>query len=446
MKEIYNSAARKLKRVSFLASAVDAKNAEIAANREKIAVLRKKNGRENRAENDVKIYNLNALVSDAEKSVRAAKAEIKTLRERATEELITAYPLAKTDEHRNKVRLAVSYATENAYSVCGAEDVGGVFGETEIIGVTTTSDRKLRGNIAEEKRAGLKDKDGNVTTKPRVVAYFYTKKEPEGIYRDADDKIKPVLKKQTKNGFFNYLKEAYGNKNTLFTLFFAAIYCVFAVWSAIGGFGERVFPSAQKTLPAAVFVGAAVYLSVSLFSDVKGGYSDNFALLCVMVSAVGFGCLPAYSDKFRAAIFPAAAFVLGIAYPFIRAKINEKQDFPSLNTPYSSLFALFGGIITGFTVNISRSAGLSFFLPLFILTAAICLFAAVMAFAGKKTGFCMKILLSGSAEFAVLTVSPTERYVTVAAFCALAVCAAVIIIYEIRKINIKRINENKDRT
>ena len=212
MKEIYNSAARKLKRIAFLSAAVNAKRAETADAKDKIAAIRKKNGRENRAENDVRIYNLNAVVSDAERSVKAAKAEIKTLRESALSELLFAYPLAKTDEHREKVRRAVGYATEGRLEIIDAENSGGVFGETEIVGAVTTPDRQKRGKVAEEKRAGLKDKDGKIVSKPRVVAYFYTKREREGIYRDADNSIRPVLKKQTKNGFFNYLKEAYGNK------------------------------------------------------------------------------------------------------------------------------------------------------------------------------------------------------------------------------------------
>ena len=145
MKELYNSAARKLKRAAFLSAAVAEKTEEIAANREKAAAIRKKNGRDNRAENDVRLYNLNALISGAEKSVRTAKTEIKELKESALSALLDAYPLAETEEHKNKIRAAVGYATDKKAEIADAETAGGVFGETEIIGIITTKDGKNKG-------------------------------------------------------------------------------------------------------------------------------------------------------------------------------------------------------------------------------------------------------------------------------------------------------------
>ena len=81
--------------------------------------------------------------------------------------------------------------------------------------------KKRKNTIAKTVKAGARNFNGRLVKKPQIVVYDYDKKKPSGEYREENDSFKAQLKKNKTPRFIRYVRETYGNENTVFACFLA---------------------------------------------------------------------------------------------------------------------------------------------------------------------------------------------------------------------------------
>ena len=89
--ELFTLTVKKMKRLDFISDFIRRKTSEKNKLSEEVAVYRKKNGKIKNNEYDIYIYQLNAKISEIEKSVEKCKIEAKALRGEISEGLRECY-------------------------------------------------------------------------------------------------------------------------------------------------------------------------------------------------------------------------------------------------------------------------------------------------------------------------------------------------------------------
>lgn len=392
MYQLFNSAVTKIKRIDFLKTVIKKKAEESGALTGEAAVLRKKNGWADRLENDVRLYRINAQIAAADKSVAECKEEIKKLKNEALDELADAYPKATTAEHREKVRAAVRYLTDGKTLLYSDVDAGGVEGETQIVGVVTTQDKKKRGEVARLVKAGLVSDTGKVVERPKICAYVYSKDEPEGIEKEADDTFKKktrraVREKKKADGrkrFFGNLKTSYVNINSVYVIAIFAIYAVFTLWATLSGLSDTAFYPLRNKLPIALAIAFCAYAVFALFYEKRGGFADKVALFLVLASIVDFVCLAFAENPVGRLVKPVLEIVCGLWFMIFGSAVRFTRTVDgkeACSTVYAKIFSLFSGVLLACVVAAAPVS--AYFYSLFgaITFAATCF--AVLLFALK---------------------------------------------------------------
>ena len=144
MKELYGTAIQKMKRKDFLDDIIREKTVEESNITQEVAVLRKKNGRQTGTDYDLRIYQLNMKKASISKLITKCKVEIKNLKQEILDILVECYAKADLPENRQKVKSALNHAFGGKMELLTADDVGGIWGDCEIVGAVTTQDKKRK--------------------------------------------------------------------------------------------------------------------------------------------------------------------------------------------------------------------------------------------------------------------------------------------------------------
>lgn len=327
MKQLFATAIQKIKRKDFLDDVVRDKTSECAKISAEVAVLRKKNGSRVGSELDLQIYQLNTKKSSIETLISKCKAEIKTLKSEIQEILTESY--AKTDlpEIRAKIDAATAHAFGGKIKLLSDESVGGLWGDCEIIGAIVTHDKKKKNTVAQLVKAGVANANGNILKRPQIFVYAYDKKKEEGLLYPETDDFKAKAKRKKPNPVVEYLKATYFNVNTVIAFAFALVYAVFAVWTAIGGFGDRITGLIRVRSPIVIGGVLAFYTLYSL-KDPRGKLADVLPLTAFLVGAVALGCAFSYGERLKALIFPIVMLSYGVIAFILRAIFGGKCERP----------------------------------------------------------------------------------------------------------------------
>lgn len=375
MKELFAKAVQKMKRKDFLDGFIKEKTAEEAKLTAEAGELRKKNGKKVGSDLDFRIFQINMRKSEIFKLIAKCKAEVKTLKSEILELLIECYSKAEKPENKAKIESACRHAFENKIQLLSDKDAGGILGDCKIVGAIVTHDKKKKFTTAKLVKAGAKNSQGKILHRPEIVVYDYDKKKEEGIYRDETDDFKKNISRKRQNPAFLYLKETYAQKNILFALGVTAIYALFALWSALCGFGQRVFSPLQLRFVGTLVTILGLFTLSTLKKGKKGGVCDLIPLTAIFISVVAYSCLFAYDIK-RGIIFPTGLLLYGITAIILRAKFatetNEKEE-----RSICLGLSLISGVLCAIVMRILSSAGPAYMITAFSFIGAIALISII---------------------------------------------------------------------
>lgn len=375
MKEKFAKAVHKMKRKDFLDDFIREKSAEENRLTEEAAELRKKNGKKVGSDIDLRIFQINMRKAEIFKNIAKCKAEIKTLKTEILDLLTDCYALAEKPENKAKIESACYHAFEGKVKILSDKDAGGIMGDCKIVGAIITHDKKKRRTTAKLVKAGAKNSQGKLLQAPEIVVYDYDKKQEDGIYRDETNEFKKKLRFKKQNLAISYLKETYIQKNSLYALSVTAIYAVFALWSAIGGFGQAVFSSLQLRFSAVLITLLGLFSITTLKKGQKGGVCDIIPLTAIGISLVAFSCLFAY-DILRGILFPLGLLIYGVTAIILRAKFVDEEGKNEENTIYFALSTVLGCLFVAVFKTMS-SAYFAYWLTAICIIGVIAVLSAV---------------------------------------------------------------------
>ncbi len=313
-----------MKRLDFLNDFVRRKTAEKSKLSEEVAVYRKKNGSYGNNEYDIAIFQLNARISDIEKSIDKCKIEIKALKGSISEGLRECYAKAGDADFLKRVRLAYKHVFGERSYLVGINDVGGIFGDAKIVGAMVTHDKTKKTSVQEFIRAGEKNQAGRIISYPEIVVWDYDRTKPEGEFRTEDDSFKSELKRKKESELLKFVKDTY-KKPLLYktAIFFVALVVIFALAAASGVIGKE--PNA-KFLPL-FLVGAIGLVGFSVLA-VK---YENASSVADGMSLAAFGLAVVTGVRFAVVsldervILPIFLVVYSIAVFILRFALRKKE-------------------------------------------------------------------------------------------------------------------------
>lgn len=323
-RQLFTETVKKMKRLDFLNDFVRRKNAEKSKLSEEVAVYRKKNGSVGNNKYDIAIFQLNARISDIEKSIDKCKIEMKALKGVISEGLRECYAKAGDIDFLKRVKLAYKHVFGEKRYLVGYNDVGGIFGEAKIVGATVTHDKTKKVSVREFVRAGEKNQAGTIISYPEIVVWDYDRTKPEGEFRTEDDSFKSVIKRKKESELLKFVKNTY-KKPLLYktAVFFVALVVMFALAAASGVVGTN--PNA-KFIPL-FLVGAIGLVGFSVFaakyektsSAIDGMSLASFGL--AIVTGVRFAVV----SPDERAILPIFLAVYSVAVFIARFLLRKKE-------------------------------------------------------------------------------------------------------------------------
>lgn len=323
-RQLFTETVKKMKRLDFLSDFVRRKNAEKSKLSDEVAVYRKKNGSVGNKEYDIAIFQLNAKISDIEKSVDKCKIEMKTLKGSISEALRECYAKADNADFLKRVRLAYKHVFGERNYLVGVNEVGGIFGDVKIIGAMVTHDKTKRAAVQEFVRAGEKNQAGKIISYPEIVVWDYDKTRPEGEFRTEDDSFKTELKKKKDPELLKFVKDTY-KKPLLYktTAFFVALVVMFALAAVSGVIGNEP----DKAFIPYFIIGAIALVSFSVFA----AKSERTSSVIDGASLAAFGFAIVTGVRFAAVsvdervILPIFLVVYSLAVFILRFTLRKKE-------------------------------------------------------------------------------------------------------------------------
>lgn len=380
MKLMYNQAVQKIKRKDFLDDVVREKTAEDKALNQELTGLRKTNGKGAGVDNDLKIVQINAKRADIDKLVTKCKAEIKTLKADILELLSQCYAMTDSPEIISKINSATYHAFDGKIKLVSDKEAGGIMGDCDIVGAIVTHDKTKKNTTAQLVKAGVASSNGVITKRPAIFVYDYDKKQEEGIFHPETNSFRIKIKQKKQNPVAKYLKQVYGNINTVYSLCFALIFAIFSVWTAIGGFGNS-FGEIQLRYSAVIGFFLGAYTLATLKKSKRGGLADTIPLTALLVSIVSFACAFARGG-WRAFIFPTVTFTYSVVALVLRA--TSKKDDQTEERGYVISVAL--GVILAFTFRYMSSVGVAYRVTAMAIFGGLSAVGAVLSIIKRNDG------------------------------------------------------------
>lgn len=323
-RQLFTETVKKMKRLDFLNDFVRRKTAEKSKISEEVAVLRKKNGRVGNNEYDIAIFQLNAKISDIEKSIDKCKIEAKSLKGVISEGLRECYAKADDADFLKRVRLAYKHVFGEKSYLVGVNDVGGIFGEAKIVGAMVTHDKTKKTSVQEFVRAGEKNQAGRIISYPEIVVWDYDRTKPEGEFRTEDDSFKAELKRKKESELLRFVKDTY-KKPLLYktAVFFVALVVMFALAAAAGVIGSE---SNARFIPFFI-VGAIALVAFTLFAakyEKTSSVSDGIGLTAFGLAIIT-GVRFAVVSLDERVVLPIFFIVYSVAAFILRFSLRKKE-------------------------------------------------------------------------------------------------------------------------
>lgn len=383
MKELYGTAIQKMKRKDFLDDIIREKTVEESNITQEVAVLRKKNGRQTGTDYDLRIYQLNMKKASISKLITKCKVEIKNLKQEILDILVECYAKADLPENRQKVKSALNHAFGGKMELLTAEDVGGIWGDCEIVGAVTTQDKKRKNTIAKTVKAGARNFNGRLVKKPQIVVYDYDKKKPSGEYRAENDSFKAQLKKNKTPASIRYFGETYANKNTVYAFLIALLYAGFAVTAGIFGFVEGITSSAHLRYGLIIPVLLGTFTLLTLKSGKRGGICDFVPLTAIFIGCVGLTTsLIWFTNLIRGLVFPVGLIGYGIVAIILRGTKGATKE--GEEEKIGVLVSLFVGEILAFIFKMITVAPLAYWVSFVVLIGSYVIIATILAISNRN--------------------------------------------------------------
>ena len=384
MKQLFSQAIQKIKRKDFLDDTVREKTAECSEITAEIATLRKKNGSRAGKELDLQIYQLNARKSAIDTLISKCKTEIKVLKAEIQDLLTDCYARTDAPEIRAKVDAACEHAFGGKLKLLSDEAVGGIWGDCEIIGAIVTHDKKQKHTVAQLVKAGVGNSAGGVVKRPQIFVYDYDKKKENGSLHPETDEFKVRAKRKKPNPVIQYLKGVYFNLGSIFTLSFAAIYAVFAVWSILGGFANGLTAYLRVRTPLVIGIFLAFFTLCTL-KEKRGGVADMLPLAALLVGLISLGCAFGYADRLKAFILPIVLLVYAVVAFILRAIFGGKD----VNFAGGGLvLAIASGVVAAFVFREATVAPVAFWATFAVVFGVIAAVGAVLSLVKRKCKLC----------------------------------------------------------
>ena len=384
MKELYGTAIQKMKRKDFLDDIIREKTVEESNITQEVAVLRKKNGRQTGTDYDLRIYQLNMRKASISKLIAKCKVEIKNLKQEILDILVECYAKADLPENRQKVKSALNHAFGGKMELLTAEDVGGIWGDCEIVGAVTTQDKKRKNTIAKTVKAGARNFNGRLVKKPQIVVYDYDKKKPSGEYRAENDAFKEQLKKKKTPRFIRYVSETYGNENTVFACFLALLYAVFTISAGVIGFLEGMTSFAHLRYGVAIPLLLGTFTLLTLKTGKRGGVCDFLPFASILIGIIGLvSSLVWFKNIFRGLIFPVALLSYGVVAIILRAILGEERE--GEEEKLNVIAILFAGVILAFIFKMISNTHTVYWGFFVGVVGVFVLITTILAFANLKS-------------------------------------------------------------
>ncbi len=321
--ELFTETVKKMKRLDFLNDFVRRKTVEKNKLSEEVAVFRKKNGKIRNNEYDIYIYQVNAKISEIEKSIEKCKIEMKALKIAVSEGLRECYAKAPDADFSRRTELAYKHAFGDKSSLVGYGAAGGLFGETKIVGAVVTRDKTKRCAVKEVVRAGEKNSAGRIVTRPEIIVWDYDKNGAEGEFRTEDDSFKVELKKRNVSELTRFVKETFNARTVGLSLAFAAIFSMLFALCVFSGLTKNVVDERFVFLFG---TGVAVILAFSATAVVKDNsrFIDGAGLFAFVVSIVT-AAIYAVKNPIMICFAPAFAFVYSVAVFILRFSFRKRN-------------------------------------------------------------------------------------------------------------------------
>ena len=402
MKEIFSQAIHKMKRKDFLDDIVREKTAEISEIVAEVASLRKKNGVRTGTDLDLKIFQANAKKAEIEKLISKCKAEVKALKAEILELLTDCY--AKTDkpEYKAKIEAAAYHAFDGKIKLLSDKEVGGLWGDCEIIGAIITHDKRKKNTTAKLVNAGAVNSTGMLLKRPKIYVYVYDKKQEEGILLPENDSFKTRAKQKKESKFLKYISSTYLNDNVYFALGCVLLYSIFAIWAAVGGFATTLYGELQIRYPLALGLCLGIITLTTLKTAKKGGIADFLPIIAIDVAIVSFACSFGYENVLRALLFPIILFVYGVIALLMRYKWGSEA---SGKTSLEYVLPIIAGILVMLVFKKMGRAPKSYWVTALCTFSAIFIASAVLSILKRKTKIgaqCRAVCVAGTA-FCIMT-------------------------------------------
>ncbi len=321
--ELFTLTVKKMKRLDFISDFIRRKTSEKNKLSEEVAVYRKKNGKIKNNEYDIYIYQLNAKISEIEKSVEKCKIEAKALRGEISEGLRECYAKSPDADFLKRTERAYKHVYGDKSFLLGYGEAGGIFGETKIVGAVVTHDKSKRCAVKECVSAGEKNQAGRITSKPRIIVWDYDKSKPEGEFRPEDDSFKAELKKRKKSELSRYAAEVFTKPLVWSAIVVALVVSALFALCVVSGLTENVVSERFVSLFAVFAVVSSAFAAVAAVKAVPSSFIDG-AGVAAFVFSLCSGAVYAVVEPIMIAFLPAYTFVLSAVIFILRFCLRKK--------------------------------------------------------------------------------------------------------------------------
>ncbi len=343
MKELFNETVSKIKRYDFLTGFSKRKTAEKADMTARVATLRKRNGKVGNKDLDLEIFQINAKISDVEKTIDKCKIEIKNIKKDVADSLRECYAKADSPDFLRRVQKAYDHVFDGKTTLVSLNEAGGLFGKAKIVGAVVTHDKSKKCMVKECVLAGEKNQSGKIVSRPEVIVYDYDLKKPEGELRIEDDTFKRVLEKRQSSELTVFVKETYTEKVVLPSILFTALVVailgfLFGTKLYSGMFGNLFYGFAA--IGAVALVGFSV---VGIAREQKGSVVDAAGLSAFLIAVFTAPVMIVVTGVTAKIAIPIFLACYSIVLFIVRFKLRNEERTGNLN--YTLLFVFAGAFL-----------------------------------------------------------------------------------------------------
>lgn len=443
MKELFNETVSKIKRYDFLTGFSKRKAAEKADLTARVATLRKRNGKVGNKDLDLEIFQINAKISDVEKTIDKCKLEIKNIKKDVADSLRECYAKADSPDFLRRVQKAYDHVFDGKTTLVSLNEAGGIFGESKIVGAVVTHDKSKKCMVKECVLAGEKNQSGRIVSRPEVIVYDYDLKKTEGELRIEDDTFKRVLEKRQSSELTVFVKETYTEKVVLPSILFTAVVAVvlgylFGAKLYSGMFGNLFYGFAA--IGAVALIGFSV---VGIKREQKGAVVDAAGLSAFLIAVFSAPVMIVVTGVTVKIAIPIFLACYSIVVFIVRFKLRNEERTGDLD--YTLLFVFTGAFLgTAFRVAAKNVYpvnvyGKAFAWGVFGIVAIVGVALSISVFVSnkkEKTGLKLQTILSVILFMSAICVTTSIRSIPVFTT-SLAVVIVCVTAYLYGKLNEK---------